>query len=62
MDDTSLIRKLIEDFKLGAESVHGPAHWGRVLEIGLELAKHTGADTDVVTLFAVFHDLSLIHI
>ena len=37
-------------------SIHGPAHWRRVLRNGLLLATRTGADETVVRLFAVFHD------
>ena len=37
-------------------SIHGPAHWRRVLANGLLLATRTGADATVVRLFAVFHD------
>lgn len=37
-------------------SVHGPAHWRRVERNGLLLATRTGADADVVRLFALFHD------
>jgi len=36
--------------------IHGIGHWGRVLETGLRLATETGADREVVTLFALFHD------
>jgi uncharacterized protein len=35
---------------------HGVAHWARVLENGLKLAEATGANVEVVSLFAVFHD------
>jgi uncharacterized protein len=31
-------------------------HWARVLENGLRLAANTGAQTQVVALFAAFHD------
>lgn len=37
-------------------SLHGPDHWRRVERNGLVLARRTGADVDVVRLFAVFHD------
>jgi uncharacterized protein len=37
-------------------SPHGPAHWKRVERNGLLLATRTGADVDVVRLFAIFHD------
>ena len=45
-----------DQFLLGRESLHGPAHWRRVERNGLLLATHTGADVTVVRLFAVFHD------
>jgi uncharacterized protein len=61
MYNNSLVKKLIADFELGVESDHGPIHWARVLEIGLELAKETGADTDIVALFAIFHDCARIN-
>ena len=35
---------------------HGVAHWARVLDNGLRLANVTGANIEVVQLFAVFHD------
>ena len=31
-------------------------HWARALENGLRLAELTGANADVVKLFAIFHD------
>jgi len=37
-------------------SIHGPDHWKRVEQNGIKLAKHSGADVDVVRLFALFHD------
>jgi uncharacterized protein len=37
-------------------SLHGPRHWRRVEKNGLLLATRTGANTDVVRLFALFHD------
>lgn len=38
------------------DGIHGPSHWARVLANGRRLAESTGADMDVVELFAVFHD------
>jgi len=36
---------------------HGPGHWQRVAQNGIELANYTeGADVEVVTFFALFHD------
>lgn len=40
----------------GQDSLHGLGHWGRVLENGMRLAPLTGADPQVVALFAIFHD------
>jgi uncharacterized protein len=38
------------------DGIHGIGHWARVLENGLRLAQETGADPNIVTLFAAFHD------
>lgn len=46
-----------QGFSLGADSVHGPSHWKRVEAFALEIASLTpGVDTDVIRLFALFHD------
>jgi len=36
--------------------IHGVTHWKRVFENGLIIAKETGANLDIVELFALFHD------
>lgn len=36
--------------------VHGIEHWHQVEANGLFLASRTGADVDIVRLFAIFHD------
>ena len=51
-----IIPTVLEAFRLPWDSDHGVAHWARVLENGLRLAGETGADIEVVQLFAVFHD------
>lgn len=52
-----LLWKLVtEKFHTQLYSVHGPAHWRRVERNGLLLATQTGADLEVVRLFALFHD------
>jgi len=51
-----LRRVVIESFPMGLDSIHGPAHWGRVLENALRIQEETGADTRVLKLFALFHD------
>jgi uncharacterized protein len=43
-------------FALDLKGVHGIRHWTRVRENGHRLAKHTGADKQLVELFAVLHD------
>jgi uncharacterized protein len=51
-----LIRDILEDYALPVHGFHGVVHWARVLENGLRLAEATGANAEVVTLFALFHD------
>lgn len=36
--------------------IHGIRHWTRVRENGHRLARHTGADAEIVELFAFLHD------
>lgn len=42
--------------RLYESDIHGIEHWHQVEYNGLLLAKKTGADIDVVRLFAIFHD------
>ncbi|MDT8437227.1 MAG: hypothetical protein RRA92_10790 [Gemmatimonadota bacterium] len=51
-----LVRELLDGYALRWDGPHGLPHWARVLETGLRLAGETGADPEVVALFAVFHD------
>lgn len=43
-------------FRLDADSFHGPSHWMTVLRNGLHLARHHEVDEQVVRFFALFHD------
>lgn len=52
----SLIEAVRAQYRLNWDGIHGLAHWERVRENGLRLAGLTGARTDVVELFAYFHD------
>jgi uncharacterized protein len=52
----SLLRSIVDGYRLRLDGVHGLSHWARVLENGRRLAAATGADLRVVELFAVFHD------
>ncbi|MBX3397595.1 MAG: hypothetical protein KF873_02545 [Gemmataceae bacterium] len=56
MDTAAIIREILTDYALHPRGFHGVVHWARVLENGLKLAEATGANQDVVTLFALFHD------
>lgn len=49
--------KLVRDgFALPLGGIHGEAHWRRVHANGLRLAAQTGADANIVELFAYIHD------
>lgn len=45
-----------KDFKLDINGHHGLPHWHRVAERGIRLALETGANVDVIVLFAYLHD------
>jgi uncharacterized protein len=51
-----VLHAVLEDYSLPLNGDHGIAHWARVLENGLRLAEETGANTEIVSLFAVLHD------
>jgi uncharacterized protein len=51
-----LVHAILKDYALPRAGTHGVSHWARVLENGLRLAQVTGANIEVVQLFAVFHD------
>lgn len=51
-----IVHAIMKDYVLPPHGVHGVAHWARVLETGVRLAETTGANLEVVQLFAVFHD------
>jgi uncharacterized protein len=53
----ALLSRILQDYALRPNGVHGVAHWARVLENGRRVGGLTpGADPDVIELFAVFHD------
>ncbi len=51
-----ILHAILEEYVLPWDGDHGIAHWARVLENGLRLAEETGADIEVVQLFAILHD------
>ncbi len=53
---TELIYAILSEYTLPRDGIHGLSHWARVMENGLRLAKLNGADKEIITLFAIFHD------
>src|SRR6516162_5816212 len=51
-----ILHTILEEYSLPWDGFHGVAHWARVLENGLRLAGETGANLEVVQLFAILHD------
>jgi uncharacterized protein len=56
LDTEGIVREVLNQYALPVRGRHGVVHWARVLENGLRLAEMTGANLQVVTLFALFHD------
>src|SRR5947208_1850236 len=56
IDFAGLWREVVDQFPLGLDSIHGPGHWKRVEQNGIDVGRECGADLTVVRLFAVFHD------
>ena len=56
IDEPAIVRAIKDGYALGFHGDHGVSHWARVLTNGLRLAKTTHADSDVLALFALFHD------
>ena len=55
-DLNAIVTEILRDYALPLRGDHGVSHWARVLENGRRIADRTGADEEVVSLFAVFHD------
>jgi uncharacterized protein len=51
-----IIDSILAEYSLPLDGYHGVAHWARVYENGLRLCQITGANVEVVRLFAIFHD------
>jgi uncharacterized protein len=56
MSVPQILHAVLEDYTLSWGGDHGVAHWARVFENGLRLAEETGANVEVVRLFALLHD------
>jgi len=55
--DRALVAHLRASYALNWDGIHGFSHWMRVRANGLRLAQETGADPEVVALFALLHDV-----
>jgi len=51
-----ILQEILRGYALPLDGAHGVVHWARVIENGLRVAESNGADADVVSLFALFHD------
>jgi uncharacterized protein len=51
-----LIQTIHQQYRLPWFGLHGVSHWARVYENGLRLAPLTGAEEQILLLFALFHD------
>lgn len=56
LDIRRVLDSILEQYALPWTGDHGIAHWARVLENGLRLATTTGANVEVIRLFAILHD------
>ena len=54
--NVNFLERVIHQFALDADGIHGPEHWIRVYENGYRLAPVTGANAQVVMWFSVLHD------
>jgi uncharacterized protein len=55
-DIGQVLRAAKQRFVLDLRGIHGVRHWTRVRENGHRLAKHSGANKQIVELFAFLHD------
>jgi uncharacterized protein len=51
-----IINRILRDTRVNLESIHGFQHWARVERNGLYLCRTSGADVEVVRMFAFLHD------
>jgi len=56
IDFQQIVRAAKQRFVMDLHGIHGVAHWQRVRENGVRIAKHTGANPLIVELFAFLHD------
>jgi uncharacterized protein len=51
-----LVRAIIDQYRLPLDGKHGIGHWARVFENGQRIARLSGADAELIELFALLHD------
>ena len=56
MISKDLMSVIEQGYALRLDGIHGSAHWARVRNNGLRLARETGANPQIVELFAFLHD------
>ena len=56
MHNSSLLDIIREQFAIEWYGIHGINHWNRVKVNGFRLAEETGANLEIVELFAYLHD------
>lgn len=56
IDMRGIARQIVQEYDLPLTGTHGITHWARVYDNGQRVAEASGADKDVVALFALFHD------
>jgi len=56
MDVPAILAAIRGQYVLAWDGLHGISHWARVYENGLLLAESVEVNTDLVLLFALFHD------
>lgn len=52
----AILQAILQGYELPIYGDHGVIHWARVHENGLKITQFSGADPEVVKLFALFHD------
>ena len=55
-DFAAILQVILQQYQLPPGGDHGVHHWARVWTNGYAVGKETGADLEVVSLFALFHD------
>jgi uncharacterized protein len=56
MKSDKLLQHILDQSELAQDSIHSSTHWQSVEAFGLKIAPFTGADQELVRLFAILHD------